>query len=103
MLGGDVQETSKKNVLKAISDQDMIQEVISFSYLHFNLPSIFNSLSLLYYSNWCLKLVEFLRKRHHKASSKITVSVKVMSIRYSLSIMCRTQNSKNSFLNIIPH
>ncbi len=28
VIGGDVQETSKKNVLKAISDQDMIQEVI---------------------------------------------------------------------------
>lgn len=27
VIGGDVQETSKKNVLKAISDQDMIQEV----------------------------------------------------------------------------
>lgn len=26
VIGGDVQETSKKNVLKAISDQDMIQE-----------------------------------------------------------------------------
>ena len=31
VLGGDVQETSKKNVLKAISDQDMIQEVNSFN------------------------------------------------------------------------
>lgn len=28
VIGGEVQETSKKNVLKAISDQDMIQEVI---------------------------------------------------------------------------
>ncbi len=27
VIGGEVQETSKKNVLKAISDQDMIQEV----------------------------------------------------------------------------
>jgi hypothetical protein len=27
VLGGEIQETSKKNVLKAISDQDMIQEV----------------------------------------------------------------------------
>ena len=27
IIGGDVQETSKKNVLKAISDQDMIMEV----------------------------------------------------------------------------
>ncbi len=34
VIGGDVQETSKKNVLKAISDQDMIQEVI-FSYFCF--------------------------------------------------------------------
>ena len=31
VIGGDVQETSKKNVLKAISDQDMIQEVSSIS------------------------------------------------------------------------
>ena len=28
VIGGEVQETSKKNVLKAISDQDMIQEVL---------------------------------------------------------------------------
>ena len=33
VIGGDVQETSKKNVLKAISDQDMIQEVSSISSL----------------------------------------------------------------------
>jgi len=26
-LGGEVQETSKKSVLKAINDQDVIQEV----------------------------------------------------------------------------
>lgn len=32
VIGGDVQETSKKNVLKAISDQDMIQEA---SYIFF--------------------------------------------------------------------
>ena len=40
VLGGEVQETSKKNVLKAISDQDMIQEVFDtltkvFSYYCF--------------------------------------------------------------------
>ena len=27
LLGGEVQETSKKNVLKAISSQDVLQEV----------------------------------------------------------------------------
>ena len=38
VLGGEVQETSKKNVLKAISDQDMIQEVIliKFSIIFIN-------------------------------------------------------------------
>ena len=30
VIGGYVQETSKKNVLKAISDQDMLQEVCNF-------------------------------------------------------------------------
>ena len=39
VIGGDVQETSKKNVLKAISDQDMIQEVISHL-IFFNLNRI---------------------------------------------------------------
>jgi len=29
MLGGEVQETSKKNVLKAIAAQDLLQEVSS--------------------------------------------------------------------------
>jgi hypothetical protein len=34
IIGGEVQETSKKNVLKAISDQDMIMEVRSiFSHI----------------------------------------------------------------------
>lgn len=33
IIGGEIQETSKKNVLKAISDQDMIQEVLVFFYL----------------------------------------------------------------------
>ena len=38
VIGGDVQETSKKNVLKAISDQDMIQEVGLFHILlYFNI------------------------------------------------------------------
>ena len=35
IIGGEVQETSKKNVLKAISDQDMIMEVRSFLSLIF--------------------------------------------------------------------
>ena len=33
IIGGEVQETSKKNVLKAISDQDMIMEVRYYSLL----------------------------------------------------------------------
>ena len=36
VIGGEVQETSKKNVLKAISDQDMIQEV-TIRYSNLNL------------------------------------------------------------------
>lgn len=31
LLGGEVQETSKKNVLKAIAAQDLLQEVSSLS------------------------------------------------------------------------
>lgn len=34
VIGGDVQETSKKNVLKAISDQDMIQEASYTFFIH---------------------------------------------------------------------
>lgn len=41
VIGGDVQETSKKNVLKAISDQDMIQEVSLLS-LSLSLFSFFS-------------------------------------------------------------
>ena len=33
MLGGEVQETSKKNVLKAIAAQDIIQEVCACVYI----------------------------------------------------------------------
>jgi len=36
MIGGEVQETSKKNVLKAIAAQDLLQEVsqsVSHSYI----------------------------------------------------------------------
>ena len=31
LLGGEIQETSKKNVLKAIAAQDLLQEVCKFS------------------------------------------------------------------------
>ncbi len=34
ILGGEIQETSKKSVLKAINDQDVIQEV-NFSFYKF--------------------------------------------------------------------
>ncbi len=37
VIGGDVQETSKKNVLKAISDQDIIQEVKKKLFIFFSL------------------------------------------------------------------
>ena len=30
LLGGEIQETSKKNVLKAIAAQDLLQEVYSY-------------------------------------------------------------------------
>lgn len=33
LLGGEVQETSKKNVLKAIAAQDLLQEVGTFPFL----------------------------------------------------------------------
>ena len=36
ILGGEIQETSKKNVLKAISAQDLLQEVCqSFLYFYY--------------------------------------------------------------------
>lgn len=38
LLGGEIQETSKKNVLKAIAAQDLLQEVRNF-------------LSFIFYSN----------------------------------------------------
>ncbi len=41
IIGGDVQETSKKNVLKAISDQDMIMEVSLETYLEYIIYFIF--------------------------------------------------------------
>ena len=36
MLGGEIQETSKKNVLKAIAAQDLLQEVCQNHSLIFN-------------------------------------------------------------------
>ena len=33
LIAGEIQETSKKNVLKAIAAQDMLQEVLSMSIL----------------------------------------------------------------------
>jgi len=33
LLGGEVQESSKKNVLKAIAAQDLLQEVSIYIYL----------------------------------------------------------------------
>jgi len=68
VIGGEVQETSKKNVLKAISDQDMIQEVntqyfFKFFHLIFNQKHKSSS-SLLFF--FILNLAKY-RKRHHKA------------------------------------
>ena len=34
LIGGEVQETSKKNVLKAIAAQDLLQEVKIFPLVH---------------------------------------------------------------------
>jgi hypothetical protein len=42
LLGGEVQETSKKNVLKAIAAQDLLQEVR----LKYLLPSMFENFVL---------------------------------------------------------
>jgi AP-1 complex subunit sigma 1/2 len=33
LLGGEIQETSKKNVLKAIAAQDLLQEVLNVNLL----------------------------------------------------------------------
>lgn len=46
LLGGEVQETSKKNVLKAIAAQDLMQEVRTLN-AH---PSIAH---IKYYANVC--------------------------------------------------
>ena len=35
LIGGEVQETSKKNVLKAIAAQDLLQEVEILQMIHF--------------------------------------------------------------------
>ena len=35
LIGGEVQETSKKNVLKAIAAQDLLQEVEILPMVHF--------------------------------------------------------------------
>lgn len=53
VIGGDVQETSKKNVLKAISDQDMIQEV-TFAFFCSTLSNHINNIHML--GNFILKV-----------------------------------------------
>ena len=40
ILGGEIQETSKKNVLKAISAQDLLQEVCKFFPFSYTIPLI---------------------------------------------------------------
>lgn len=43
LLGGEIQETSKKNILKAISAQDLLQKVIKGNTpIEFNFSSYFN-------------------------------------------------------------
>jgi AP-1 complex subunit sigma 1/2 len=41
LLGGEIQETSKKNVLKAIAAQDLLQEVLNLNLLIRNLLEIY--------------------------------------------------------------
>ena len=46
VLGGEMQETSKKNVLKAIAAQDLLQEV------HVWLPVIISGLNPAFYEEF---------------------------------------------------
>ncbi len=60
ILGGEIQETSKKSVLKAINDQDVIQEVnflifqknklFTHIYINITVKEFFKTCSDAYYS-----------------------------------------------------
>jgi hypothetical protein len=56
LIGGEVQETSKKNVLKAIAAQDLLQEVITNPQIQFSARTKSNFL---------------LRRRRHRDSSRM--------------------------------
>ena len=48
LLGGEIQETSKKNVLKAIAAQDLLQEVCKiYTWVMYYMTSINRDLALL--------------------------------------------------------
>ena len=46
LLGGEIQETSKKNVLKAIAAQDLLQEVYSYYLTNWHLFKLYVKLTI---------------------------------------------------------
>lgn len=64
LLGGEVQETSKKNVLKAIAAQDLLQEV---SFLLHLKKMQYTSSNVAYQSNtnFCLNVSVFKNEKSH--------------------------------------
>ena len=66
IIGGEVQETSKKNVLKAIAAQDLIQEVCACSKLH-----IRNLQSVTFYNRWNEHFCRFYPGTAHLASQEV--------------------------------
>lgn len=67
VLGGELQETSKKNVLKAIAAQDLLQEVNIISTFHY---------PFMYWIK--IKSLSVYRKKLLKDFSKITAWVKAV-------------------------
>lgn len=53
VLGGEVQETSKKNVLKAIAAQDLLQEVHIAFIAYSTLTAVFIAYILVMWCVWC--------------------------------------------------
>lgn len=82
ILGGEVQETSKKSVLKAINDQDVIQEVRFTSAMFVcRYSSIFS---------------------HENSSQSVPVTIEANDVRASMKSVCISRQKDRESSSKIP-
>lgn len=75
LIGGEIQETNKKSILKAIAAQDILQDVSSLSNSKSNFTHLYIQMIIEYIKLIMNFFMLFRRKKHHSVCSTIRVWV----------------------------